>query len=496
MRGGAAGSASFAPPPPPACQAAGPHGRHGAGVKMSSLKMRHPHARSAPRRGPRLRRVRIASRFVAFAVHSTHAGLLACMFVRLYVPPPCWQVRRVAVFCCALVQASSDEEALQLQLLPPVVYNCRRRRRSRQRSSAPSRGGRSCNFNTGASTSAAKSTSRMNHLAHRWHNGTMMKHGNKMKAQAAAAPGLVTPAFKSPLYAKAAKTLVSRDRVLRNITPEMLATLFTLLDLPARRLVRLGLVSHDAMRTEMVAQKISSSGDAAAGSSDGKDFVVVDGETKKAFEDKPANVGPIRSLLQQHGVDLPPRQMAALLTALQTPPSMFVKKGLVSKADLDAVRPEHELLNEVHFFRRGIDIPIAKPPAAAGGPSGGPFAGPNFGTGCNTAPSFGFHGGRSGTGGGWGGAFHGHHGAHRMGAHGNGGMRRCGGGGSGGGSGCGGGGGGRGGRCGMQSCGRCSQYAAWEARHRAWLQERSNRMRRCRAGAGGAPVVAFAAMTL
>ncbi|KAG5176207.1 hypothetical protein JKP88DRAFT_227982 [Tribonema minus] len=186
-----------------------------------------------------------------------------------------------------------------------------------------------------------------------------------MKTAAATAPGLATPAADSALYVHAAKVLVERDSAsLRKVTPAHLATIFSLLQLPARRLVRLGLVPRDVMRAEMLAQKkqpvASGENKDLSGSSTDKDG--------NDTSEPAANVGPIRAVLQQHGVDLGPRQMAALLTALETPPRMWVKRGVVSKEALDAVKPQRELLNEVHFFRRGPEASGAK--KQAGKPAG------------------------------------------------------------------------------------------------------------------------------
>ncbi|KAG5176209.1 hypothetical protein JKP88DRAFT_227987, partial [Tribonema minus] len=208
-----------------------------------------------------------------------------------------------------------------------------------------------------------------------------------MKTAAAAAPGLATPAADSSLYVHAAKVLGQRDSAsLRKVTPAHLATIFTLLQLPARRLVRLGLVPRDVMRAEMLAQKKKPEPTVSEGDKDlSASNTDKDGNDTS---DPAANVGPIRAALQQHGVDLGPRQMAALLTALETPPRMWVKRGVVSKEALDAVKPQRELLNEVHFFRRGPEAsgakkqagkPAGKAAANVGGASGTCAAGPRRG---------------------------------------------------------------------------------------------------------------------
>ncbi|KAG5181428.1 hypothetical protein JKP88DRAFT_346748 [Tribonema minus] len=180
--------------------------------------------------------------------------------------------------------------------------------------------------------------------------------------------GLVVPAVDSPLFASAVSALRKHKPQLA-VSPSQLGVIYSsLLQLPARRLVRLGLVSQEDMRSAITAQVTTSdlSGEQSRafridnGIVAGLAGLAVSGSGAAALSVPAA--GPIRKLLLEYGVDLPPRQIALLLHAIQAPPILFAKLGLIPA---EALRKTPDGLPATEHCTSG------SPPCEASAPPGG-----------------------------------------------------------------------------------------------------------------------------
>jgi hypothetical protein len=154
-----------------------------------------------------------------------------------------------------------------------------------------------------------------------------------------------TPDVDSEVYILAAKSLNALYPNLE-ISPVVLGKYFNLLQLPARRLIRAGILSREDLDKTMHEKESSES-----------EIVFVSAETSSpaippdAEDSVEPELGPIGLMLQANGISMSPRQLARLMSVLLTPPRFFVKRGLMAE-DAFTTMHSNNVLEELMFFRQ------------------------------------------------------------------------------------------------------------------------------------------------